>query len=291
MIVTITCNPAIDKTIYGNKTIFNIGGKGINVSKVLKNLECDSLLTGFIGKENKDEVLNELKDFNCHFIEVDGKVRTNTKKIIDNELYEENENGPFISEDKLYELLEYLDSFHNEIVVISGSVSNNVNDDYYEKLVRKLKENNNYVILDCAGKQLLNGIKALPDVIKPNKDEICELFNIKYNEDIVIEKCKQLINEGVGMVVVSLGSEGCLFINKENVYKVNALQLNYKSSLGAGDALIAGVAYSKLHNYEEEKMIKLAISCASAEVEMEGSLPPSSTNIKNKLNSVIIRRK
>ena len=140
-IITITCNPAIDRSIYEDREVFDIGGKGINVSKTLKVLGLDSICIGFVGKVNKDLLFNHLDDLNLkyHFIEVEGKIRTNTKRIINNELYEENENGPFISKDKTKELLDYISLFHDDIFVISGSISKNVEDDYYQRMIKLLK--------------------------------------------------------------------------------------------------------------------------------------------------------
>ena len=176
MIITVTCNPAIDKTIKDNETIFDIGGKGINVSKVLKSLGVDSICTGFIGKDNKNIIYDKLDelDIKHHFIEINGAIRTNTKRIINNELIEENEKGPIPTKEDINNLINYLKQFKNEIVVISGSSNVNI---YYD-LVKLLKKNNNYVILDADKDLLVEGIKACPNIIKPNKDEISRLFNI-----------------------------------------------------------------------------------------------------------------
>lgn len=270
MIITITCNPAIDKTVYEDKTVFDIGGKGINVAKVLKQMNTDCITTGFVGKENKDLVINDLNGLYIenHFIEVDGKVRTNTKKIIDNKLFEENEKGPIITDNDKERLLDYLKQFNNEIVVLSGSCTNNI---YYD-LVDLLKKNNNYVILDCDGNLLANGIKARPDGIKPNKKEICSLLNCDYDEDRIIEEVKKL---SIDLVCVSLGEEGALFISKNEVYKAKAMAVEYKSATGAGDSMVAAMAYSKQNNLDIIETIKLAVACASAACETEGTKAPN----------------
>lgn len=269
MIFTITCNPAIDKTIIDDKTSFTIGGKGINVSKALHNLKVDSIVTGFLGSDNKDLFINDLNsnDLNHHFIIVDGKSRTNTKRIINNELYEENEDGPIISIDKQNELLDYVSTLKNEIVIISGSAPSSVDSNYYELLINNLKKNNCYVILDSSKSLLNNGIKAIPNVIKPNKKEFCEIFNIEYDEKAVIDKSYELLAMGIENIIISLSEEGSLFINKDGVYKVKSLKLNYVSSLCAGDSMVAGIVYSKLNNLSYLDMIKFSTACASASVE------------------------
>lgn len=274
MIITITCNPAIDKTIYEDKVVFDAGGKGINVSKIIKNLGADSIATGFIGKKNKNIIIDELDKLNIkhHFIEIDGDVRTNTKRIINNDLFEENEKGPSISEDNKNQLIDYLKQYSNDIVVLSGSCTSDI---YYD-LVKTLKDNNNYVILDCANELLVSGIKAKPDVIKPNKSEIIKFFNCEYNESEIIEKIKKL---GLDFVCLSLGDSGSIFIYKNKVYKVKPEEVDYRSALGAGDAMVAAIAYSKLNNFDIMETIKLAVACASATCETEGSKAPNKQSV------------
>ena len=284
MIVTVTCNPAIDRSIINNNETFDIGGKGINVSKALNTLGQKSMLTGFLGKDNKELVLNDLDSLSLfhHFVLVDGKVRTNTKRIIDNELFEENEKGPFIDDRSKEKLFSYLSTYINSTIVISGSLSENVERDYYAKLITMLKKHNCYVILDCDKQLLKKAIDAKPNVIKPNKKEICELFNIEYDKQLLIDKCKQLVNSGIELVVVSMGKEGSLFINKDHVYQINEIELNYVSSLCAGDSMVAGIAYGKENNMSLLDTIKLAVACARCSVEQTSVF----TN-KDKVNSFI----
>ena len=272
MILTITCNPAIDKTIIENKESFNIGGKGINVSKALNTFGIKSMSTGFLGKDNIKSFIDELDSLKIphHFILVDGKTRTNTKKIIDNELIEENEVGPYIDVDNQNKLKNYLNTYMNSIIVISGSASKNINSTYYKELIEIAKQNNCYVILDASKELFKEGIKAIPNCIKPNKQEICELFNIEYDKDLVIEKCKELIKTGIELIVVSLGKEGSIFITKDLVYEVKEIELNYVSSLCAGDSMVAGIAYGIENNLSLLETIKIAVASARCAVEEIG---------------------
>ena len=285
MIITITCNPAIDKSLNENSITFDVGGKGINVSKLLKNLGVDTIATGFIGRDNKNVVLDKLDELgiNHHFIEVDGQVRTNTKKIINNKLFEENQKGPLINDTDKEKLIEYLKEFHNEIVVLSGSCTSNI---YYE-LVKVLKDNGNYVILDCDGQLLVDGVKAKPNVIKPNKNEICRLFNCNYDEKEIINKTKQL---GLDLVCISLGSEGSIFIYNDEVYKVKSVEIDYKNATGAGDSMVGAISYCRLNNLDIIETIKLAVACASAACEVEGSKAPTKENIFKTIEKVEVTR-
>ena len=285
MIITVTCNPAIDRTIYENKEVFDIGGKGINVSKVLRELGAKSIATGFVGKDNKDLVINDLNSLEIenHFIEVDGKVRTNTKRIINNNLIEENEDGPTIKQNDIDRLFSYLNSFNNELVIISGSAPSSADKNIYKDMIELLKKNNNYVILDCDKDLFRNALKAKPNVIKPNKDEICKYLNTDYDEDKVIEECKKL---GIDLICLSLGADGAIFIGND-IYKCNPLKIEYSSAVGAGDTMVAAIAYSKVNNYDMERTMQLAMATASAACETEGTKPPKYSNIAEKLNDVI----
>ena len=278
MIVTVTCNPAIDKTVYEDHTDFNIGGKGINVSKVLKKLNTDSICTGFLGKENAQVFYDELdkSGIGHHFIEIDGKARTNSKYIRNNELIEDNEKGPDVNDESIDKLKEYLETLSNDIVVISGSAPKNIDSSFYKDLVELLKRHDNYVIADCANDLFKEVVKAKPDMIKPNKDEICTYFKLDYNKDIIIDKCRNL---NIDTICISLGSEGALFLKDDYVYEVEPLEVKYVSPVGCGDALVAGMAYGKYNNLEFEDCIRMAIACASASVEMSGSIPPEYEHI------------
>ena len=290
MIITITCNPAIDKTIYEDKVVYDVGGKGINVSKVLNNLNTSSLCTGFAGRDNSKLIIDNLNDLKIEhsFIEVNGKVRTNTKRIINNELIEENEDGPIISDDDVLKLTDYLSGFKNEIVVISGSAPSSVDSHLYEKLIYSLKKNGNYVLLDSSKDLFKYGLRAKPNIIKPNKEEICKYFGIEYNEELIVDKCKEL---DLDLVVVSLGNEGALFIYRDVVYKAHALKINCSSTVGAGDSMVAALAYSKLNNLSIEETIKLAIACSACACMTEGTKPPEFVDIINNIKKVKIERR
>ena len=290
MIITITCNPAIDKTIYEDKIVYDVGGKGINVSKVLRNLNTSSLCTGFIGKDNKEQITNNLDDLGIrhNFIEVDGKVRTNTKRIINGELFEENEDGPIISNNDVLELTNYLNSLKNEIVIISGSAPSSVDGHLYEEIIKLLKNNGNYVLLDSSKDLFKYGLKAKPNIIKPNKEEICKYFNIEFDENIIIKKCKEL---DLDLVVVSLGNDGALFIYRNEVYKAQALKIKCSSSVGAGDSMVASLAYSKVNNLTIEDTIKLAVSTSACACQTEGTKPPEFADIIDNIKKVKIERR
>ena len=284
MIITVTCNPAIDKTVYEDKTVFDIGGKGINVSKVLNKLGSKSIATGFVGKDNMNLVIDDLNKIGIenHFIEVDGKVRTNTKLIVDGALTENNEDGPKITSEEIEKLFTYLKTFSNDIVVISGSAPSSADRNIYKNMIELLKDNNNYVILDCDKDLFKNAIEAKPNVIKPNKEEICKYFGIEYNEEEIIEKCKDL---GIDFICLSLGEDGAIFIG-DQIYKCKALPIKCSSTVGAGDSMVAAIAHSKANAFDVDKTVKLVMAAASAACETEGTKAPEYDSIMEKYNDL-----
>lgn len=289
MIITVTCNPAIDMSIRDDTVTFDVGGKGINVSKVLKNLGLDSLATGLMGRDNSGPFINELERLGIahDFIMIEGKIRTNTKRIIGSELYEENEKGPDVSEESVKELFELLNRFHGDIVVISGSAPKNVSPDLYEKMVSLLKGNGNTVILDCDRELLRNGIRAVPDMIKPNIREITELLECEYDEDHIIEEVR---STGIPLTVISKGKDGALFVFPDETYECEAVKVNYGSALAAGDAMVAGYVYALVHEMDREATIRMMMAAASASVETAGSKAPDKERIMNYCDRIKIRK-
>ena len=130
--------------------------------------------------------------------------------------------------------------------------------------------------MDADKDLLVDGIKGCPNIIKPNKDEISRLFNIDYDEKVVTKKCKEL---NMDLICISLGKDGALFINKDKVYKAKALDVKYASAVGAGDAMVASFAYSKLNNYDIKNTISLAIAASCASVETSGTKPPNKDKV------------
>ncbi|WP_268048276.1 1-phosphofructokinase [Clostridium ganghwense] len=289
MIITVTLNPAMDKTLaIDNFTLgivnrvsnlrYDIGGKGINVSKVLKNFNVNSTCTGFLGGILEKTFIEELnsRGIDTRFIHIKENSRTNTK-IVDTtkKVYTDiNEAGPEISEN---ELKMFLDEFGNmcnkdDIVVLAGGVSPSVPKDIYAQLTKIAKEKGAFVILDADGELLKEGIKEKPDVIKPNNHELVRLLNLESDsEKELIKAAKLLQSKGIANILISLGEKGALFITGENIYHSKGVKVDVKSTVGAGDSMVAGLVYSKLNNYEPSEALKFAASCGTAAVTLEGT--------------------
>ncbi|AKN30004.1 phosphofructokinase [Clostridium carboxidivorans P7] len=304
MIITVTLNPALDKTItlnglsIGNvnraiTTRQDIGGKGINVSKVLKNFHVNSLCTGFLGGNLENVFIQDLKkrELSNEFIHIKNETRTNTKIVdsLSNTNTDINEPGPNISE---YELEAFINKFKSicnkgDIVVLSGGVSPSLPDDIYLQLTKIAKAKEALVILDASGNLLEQGIKACPDIIKPNDHELQKLLNLSdVSDESIINAAKQLNSQGISKIMISLGEKGGVFVTKNGVYKCHGLKVPVKSTVGAGDSMVAAIVYSLLNNYGDEETLRFATACGAASVSLEGTQACTLEQVKKLLIDV-----
>lgn len=311
MIITLTLNPAIDKTVIINdfnlnkvnridKIRLDVGGKGINVSKVINTLCGDSNALGILAGTNGafiKDYLNKVKIKN-DFIMVPGETRTNLK-IIDeqkntytdiNENFKVNKDYLKIVEEKL---VKYLDSStdDNNIVVLSGSVPVGFGSSTYKDIISKISNKNAKVLLDADGKLFAEGVQASPYFIKPNLEELNKAYNVKLSThmDIVHLVRNRIISLGVNSAMVSLGGDGALYINSNRAIYVKGIRVNVKSTVGAGDSMVAAFAYSLEKNYSIENSIKLASATSTANIMTEGTQSGRIDDIKEIYKHIILQ--
>lgn len=301
-------NPAIDKTIFLDslkkgevnrikKSIKDVGGKGINVSKVLKVLGKESIVLGFLGRDNKKCFIDFLEDVKIEhdFIIVDGESRTNLKIIeLDCDIHTDiNDIGFSVGEESVNLLLNRISSLNeDDVVVLSGSIPSGVSNDIYKNIIEILNNKNVKVILDADGKALIEGIKAKPYMIKPNIYELKNIINFDENNmDSIIEVGKKLVNQGIEKVLVSMGEKGSLYITKNDVFYSNPLKLEVKSTVGAGDAMVAALAYGIKEKLLDQEILRLASACAFCAVITEGSKMLNKTTIETIKQQITINRR
>lgn len=293
MIITVTMNPAIDKTVdlvhfeHGSlnrltNVITDAGGKGINVSKTIKELGGETLATGFIGGSGGvliEKVLNE-QGIKSDFVLVNGETRTNLKVVEQNGFVTElNEPGPVIKKEEIDLLTEKLLGYANPdtLFVIAGSIPNGVDKNIYKVLIEKLKEKGAKVFLDADGELFVNSLEAKPDIIKPNRGELEEYFSMDYraNEEELIQMGNKLLDKGIGMVAISLGQMGALFLTKEQSVRCPGLKVEAHSTVGAGDAMVAALSYGIDNGFDFVESVKLGIATSAGAVTTQGTKPPS----------------
>lgn len=280
MIYTVTFSPALDYIVKldelrtgeinrtKNEKILP-GGKGINVSIVLSNLGNKSKALGFVGGFVGEYIEKALQEANIltDFVKVDGNTRINVKAKDKNEETAINGQGPNVSDEKIEELITKLKKLNSsDILVISGAIPSTLPSDTYEKILERIKDQHVQLIVDTTKDNLLKTLSYNPILVKPNKEELEELFSVKItNDEELIANAKKLVLMGSQNVIVSLGGDGALLVtNKGLTKKIKAPQGIVKNTVGAGDSLVAGFIdeYSKTKNIEAA--FKRGIACGSA---------------------------
>ena len=308
MIITITMNPAIDKTLEitqlckGNMnrvihSCTDAGGKGINVSKTVKALGGESIATGIICGVTGKELLELLKQQNIKtdFLEISGNTRTNLKIVEENGTVTEiNEKGPWLSLDEQEDLKDKISKLvdENSLVVLSGSVPLGVTDDFYKELISMIQRKSAKVFLDADGELFRQGILAAPYMIKPNREELMEYFHwSKFPpiEQVVLE-CKKFIHMGIKKIVISLGKDGALFMDEEHTYIGKSLNVDVSSTVGAGDAMLGAMIYGMEEKIPYPDVLKLMMATSAGAVITRGTKPSNKEFVNTLIHDVNIEQ-
>lgn len=308
MILTVTFNPAVDKTaeveqvqVGGLNRLKNVmmdaGGKGVNVSKTIKALHGESICCGFLAGSAGDFIEQSLKEreIPCDFVRVEGNTRTNLKVLDQHmELTELNEAGPQIHERDIQKLIDVIVKYCKEdtIVVLSGNVSLGVPETIYATLIEEIKKHHARVVFDADGKLFAHGIKQRPTVIKPNRYELATYFHEAedMSDTKVVELARNFLNEETQLVVVSMGKEGSIFLTEKEAYRVAALSIEAHSSVGAGDAMVAAIAYAMEQQMTLENLIRLAVCASAGAVMTKGTSPADYETVKGLMPLVDMKK-
>ena len=254
MLYTLTLNPSIDymmqvdtidfgATNYSEEEYMLPGGKGINVTRILNQLNVSNTALGFIGGYTGrfiEEWLTK-EEATHHFIEVEGDTRINIKLKGESET-EINGRGPIISEENSQKLFNQLENLTAEdTVVISGSKNRGLSETYYIDIIQLLAAKDVSFVIDTNSKELLEALKYRPLLVKPNQDELGDLFGVTIEtvED-AIEYGQKLQEAGAQNVIVSLGGSGAVFIDENESIFAQAPQGQVVNTVGSGDSMIAG---------------------------------------------------
>ena len=263
-IITVTLNPCIDVS-YNMNSPFKAGelnrvemgemrysGKGINVSRRLKTLGTESLILTFSFGDDGDRMEEELRreGLSVWAVKCEGKLRRNVA-ILDSEgaATEINEKGSPVSEEKIKELVGVLKSELNcpdkKILIISGSLPTGVDGTVYKKLCTIGRNSGALVVLDCDGEALKTGLKATPDLIKPNRRELEELTGVDLSgsgEDVridAVKACLEFFRNEETAVLCTLDVDGAVYAGPDGSFMCDAVKGNIKSFKGAGDSFLA----------------------------------------------------
>lgn len=282
MIYTVTFNPSLDYIVsvddfklgMTNRTSSEqmlAGGKGINVSIVLKNLGLENTAYGFIAGFTGDEISKRLDraGVNADFIKADSGIsRINLKlKTIDGT--EINGAGPDISKENIESLMSRLARLKaGDVLVLAGSIPSCIPDDIYMNIMRMLDGRKVMIVVDATSSLLMNVLKYKPFLIKPNQDELGDIFGVTLStREEVIPYAVRLKEMGAVNVLISMGGKGAVLVADDNkVYMAEAPKGTLKNSVGAGDSMVAGfiTGWLKERNYEDAFKMGIAAGSASA---------------------------
>ena len=287
-IITVTLNPAIDQTIAvsqlkvgevhrATSVHYTAGGKGIMVASCLADWHDEPIsVTGLLGIDNAvvfKSVFQE-KNIEDKFVHVAGTNRTNIKIVDNHQTTDVNLPGISATEEALQQLLNCLETPY-DIVILSGSLPLHCCHDAYAQMLEVLKKNHSKVIVDASGEALIEALQTetKPYCIKPNRLELSQWAGHELSSfNDIHQEARKLLATGIQLVVISLGEEGALFFNHKSVLKAYLKASTIMTTVGAGDAMVAGIATALQENAPLERIARLSIAFAVAKL---GSIAPS----------------
>ena len=286
MIYTVTLNPSIDYIVRLEKFTSGItnrttseeyyyGGKGINVSCVLAELDLDSTAYGFVAGFTGDAIEKGIRNDRIitDFIKLKHGISRINIKIKAGDETEINCQGPHITEHELERLRQKIDRISNgDTVVIAGSVPNTMPDDIYETMLERIKLKDVRIVVDATKKLLVNSLKYKPFLIKPNRQELSEIFFFFFKtEDDIEHYAKELQKMGAKNVLISLGGEGAMLIDENgNKHKAGVLKEKVINTVGSGDSMVAGFVAGYIKTEDYAYALKLGSVCGNATAFLSG---------------------
>lgn len=280
MIYTVTFNPSLDYIVsvsdfqlgLTNRTDSELllpGGKGINVSVLLKNLGIQSTALGYAAGFTGDEICRKVEELGIttDFIRIGtGISRINLKlKSIDGT--EINGMGPSISKEKLEELLAKLDTLKNgDVLILAGSIPVSIPDDIYRNIMKRLQGYEVLIVVDATKDLLLNVLEYHPFLIKPNNHELGDIFGVKLTtREEVIPYAKKLQEKGAVNVLVSMAGEGAVLVTEDGrCMSISAPEGKLINAVGAGDSMVAGFMAGWMEKQNYEHAFKMGVAAGSA---------------------------
>lgn len=275
-IATVTLNPAIDQTVrvdnfrlntvnYAQAMQFDAGGKAVNVASALADADYDVVATGFLGRDNADifERFFASKHIDDQFVRIDGSTRIGVKIVDEANQQTTDINMPGLppsaeAMDALFETVERL-AASCDWFVLSGTLPTGVPVTTYATLISQLKERGKQVVLDTSREALMYGVLAGPTIVKPNIDELRQLTGQSLPDEAALEQAaRQLLEHGTRLVVISMGEQGAMFIDPTTTLIALPPPVKVKSTVGAGDAMVAGIIAGQVQGLNLVSCARLA---------------------------------
>ena len=286
MIYTVTLNPSIDyivrldelKTGITNRTTseeYYIGGKGINVSCVLAELGIKSTALGFVAGFTGEAIEKGLKNpkITADFISLKSGISRINIKIKAGEETEINCQGPHIDDEELLNLFDKIDNIQSgDTLILAGNIPTTLPDDVYVRIIERLRGKNVQLVIDATKKLLVNSLKYKPFLIKPNRQELSEIFNttVKTESDAV-KYAQELQKMGARNVLVSLGGDGALLVDEYGkLHKEGVVKGKVLNTVGSGDSMVAGFVAGWIEKEDYAYALRLGSACGNATAFLNG---------------------
>lgn len=290
-IVTVTLNPAIDLTVgldhltpgevhRAHSAVSNAGGKGVNVAACLADWGADVTATGFLGAGNAHvfELLFRDKHVNDGFIRLPGETRINVKLTEpDGRTTDINLPGLALEPELLARLNDRVKALAPTLIVLSGSLPAGLSSTVWADMAGHWQRRGVRVLLDISGEPLMEALarETLPFAVKPNRDELAAVMGAIPDDASLLKQARALHRKGIELVVVSLGSDGALFVSSEGALHAAPLKVGIVSSVGAGDAMVAGLCAGLAEEASLERLARLSTAFAAGKLRKIGPhLPP-----------------
>ena len=296
-IITVTLNPAVDKTVWVEELHIgglnrvreareDAGGKGINVSRAVCAFGGQTLAMGFLGGRQGAfirETLDKTGVPGC-FTTIGGETRTNVKVVGDDgSVTEINEAGPDVTDAELRALYRDLETQirENDLIVLSGSAPKGVPKTIYAELIGLAHRHGARALLDADGAMFREGLYAKPDIIKPNIDELSEYCREQHivmegreEKERALSAARVLVKRGIAEILVSMGEQGAVLLTEQEVWYAPAVPVTVCSTVGAGDTMAAAYALSSMCGCTLKERLLSATAAAAGAVTMQGTRPP-----------------
>ena len=280
MIYTVTFNPAIDYVVElvsfnigeinrTTREYMNLGGKGVNVSRVLTNLEVPNVALGFVAGFTGDALRNGLERMGVKtdFISLEEgntRINVNIKGVEETDI---NARGPEIPNSAIDELFKKLDNLQSgDTLVLAGSIPTSLPNDMYEKIMERLYGKGIRFVVDATRDLLVKSLKYEPFLIKPNNHELGEIFGLELTTDNeIIYYARELKKQGAKNVLISMAGNGAILVDENDVaHKIGTPKGKVKNSVGAGDSMVAGFCAGYLEKGDYKYALRMGTAAGSA---------------------------
>ena len=254
--------------MYKRQAVYSANGKGLNVSFVLKHFGVDSKVLGFFGGFSGKYIVEETRKKNIEIfpVEVEDTTRINIFLNDGEDEFKFVNSGSFVEKDQQEEMLKMIENFEDiKYLSISGSLPPGIDTSYYEDVLNICEKKDIKVILDISSPKLKSLLKYKPFLIKPNDEEIADIFGIIVrDEEDIKDVLKYLYEQGAENILLTLGEKGAYFYNGKNIYYASAYKVRLLSSACAGDSALAGFLSIWLDDIDKEENIIQGLKRASA---------------------------